>query len=52
MRERLRLWTEQLETFLLEVIVEERPGTRESLVRALLSPAQRLVRAGAQKANS
>ena len=36
MRERLRAWTEQLETFFLEVIVEERPGARESLVRALL----------------
>jgi tetraacyldisaccharide 4'-kinase len=36
MRQRLRAWTEQLETFLLELIVEERPGTRESLVRALL----------------
>src|ERR1035437_2577012 len=36
MRQRLRAWTEQLETFLLEVIVEERPGTRESFVRALL----------------
>ena len=36
MRERLRAWTEKLETFLLEVIVEERRGTREALVRALL----------------
>ena len=36
MRQRLRAWTEQLETFLLEVIVEERPGTREALVRSLL----------------
>jgi len=36
MRERLRAWTERLETFLLEVIVEERRGTREALVRALL----------------
>ena len=33
MRERLRGWTENLETFLLEVIIEERRGTRESLVR-------------------
>jgi tetraacyldisaccharide 4'-kinase len=36
MREKLRAWTENLETFLLEVILEERPGTREDLVRALL----------------
>jgi tetraacyldisaccharide 4'-kinase len=36
MRERLRAWTEQLETFLLEVIVEERRGTRAALVRTFL----------------
>jgi tetraacyldisaccharide 4'-kinase len=36
MRERLRAWTENLETFLLEVIVEERRGTRETLMRGLL----------------
>ncbi len=36
MRERFRAWTERLETFLLEVIVEERRGTREALVRGLL----------------
>jgi len=36
MRERLRAWTENLETFLLEVIVEERRGARETLVRGLL----------------
>jgi tetraacyldisaccharide 4'-kinase len=36
MRERLRAWTERLETFLLEVIVEERRGTREALVGSLL----------------
>ena len=36
MRQRLRAWQEKLETFLLEVIVEGRPGTRESLVRAVL----------------
>src|SRR2546425_7563540 len=36
MREKFRVWTENLETFLLEVILEERRGTRESLVRALL----------------
>ena len=36
MRERLRAWTENLEAFLLEVIVEERRGTREAIVRGLL----------------
>jgi tetraacyldisaccharide 4'-kinase len=36
MRERLRAWTEKLETFGREVIVEERRGPRESLARALL----------------
>ena len=36
MRERLRAWTEQLETFGREVIIEERRGTRESIIRALL----------------
>ena len=36
MRERIRAWTESLETFLLEVILEERRGTRAGLVRAIL----------------
>lgn len=36
MREKLRALTESLETFLLEVILEERKGTRESLVRGVL----------------
>lgn len=36
MRETLRAWTENLETFLLEVILEERRGTRATLVRGLL----------------
>jgi tetraacyldisaccharide 4'-kinase len=36
MRASLRAWTEELETFLLEVIVEERRGARETLVRAAL----------------
>src|SRR2546427_10631394 len=34
MREKFRVWTENLETFLLEVILEERRGTGEELVRA------------------
>ncbi len=36
MREKLRVWTESLETFLLDVILEQRPGTRAALVRTLL----------------
>jgi tetraacyldisaccharide 4'-kinase len=36
MREKLRAWTESVETFFLEVILEERRGTRATLVRALL----------------
>ena len=45
MRERLRAWTERLETFLLEVIVEERRGTREALVRAFLHGCSKLFEA-------
>src|SRR5437868_4757546 len=36
MREQFRVWTENLETFLLEVILEGRPGARASVVRTLL----------------
>jgi tetraacyldisaccharide 4'-kinase len=36
MRERLRAWTETVETFFLEVILEERRGTRAALTRAFL----------------
>ncbi len=35
MRERLRVWNENLETFLLEVILEERRGLFATLVRAV-----------------
>jgi tetraacyldisaccharide 4'-kinase len=42
MRETFRVWTENLETFLLEVILEERRGTRATLVRALLYACSRL----------
>jgi tetraacyldisaccharide 4'-kinase len=45
MRQRLRAWTENLETFFLEVIVEERRGTRESFVRALLYACSKLFQA-------
>ena len=36
MRERLLAWTEALETFLLEVIVEERRGKKAAVARAVL----------------
>jgi tetraacyldisaccharide 4'-kinase len=36
MLQRFRTWTENLETFVLEVILEERPGTRATLVRGAL----------------
>ena len=36
MREKFRAWIENGETFLLEVILEERKGLRESIVRSLL----------------
>lgn len=36
MREQLRAWTETLETFFIEVVLEERRGTRASIVRGLL----------------
>src|SRR5829696_8966827 len=36
MRETLRAWTETVETFLKEVILEERRGTRASLIRGWL----------------
>jgi len=36
MRETLRIWTETVETFVLEVILEERKGRRADLARFLL----------------
>ena len=36
MRENIRVWTENVETFFLEVIFEERRGTRAAIVRAIL----------------
>ena len=36
MREKFRAWAESGETFLLEVILEERKGPRESIVRGIL----------------
>src|ERR1700720_4058646 len=36
MRETFRVWTETLETFVLEVILEERPGKRATILRTVL----------------
>src|SRR6266481_52568 len=35
MREKFRIWIENIETFLLEVILEERGGTKEDFVRGV-----------------
>ena len=45
MRETFRVWTENIETFLLEVILEERRGTRAALVRALAYGSSKLFQA-------
>ncbi len=42
MRERFRAWTEGVETFLLEVILEERRGARAAIVRTLLYGCSKL----------
>lgn len=42
MRESLRVWAENLETFVLEVIFEERRGTRAGIVRVLLFGASKV----------
>jgi tetraacyldisaccharide 4'-kinase len=36
MRETLRVWTENTETFVLEVILEQRPGKRAAILRSIL----------------
>jgi tetraacyldisaccharide 4'-kinase len=36
MREKFRAWTENLETFLLEVILEQRRGTKAAVMRSVL----------------
>ena len=41
MRELFRAWAENLETFVLEVIFDERSGTRATLVRGLLFGASK-----------
>src|SRR6266436_4301188 len=45
MREKFRVWTENIETFLLEVILEERRGTGEELVRAVAYGCSKLFQA-------
>src|SRR5215471_1088646 len=42
MRETFRVWLENFETFVLEVILEERRGTRATLVRAFLHALSRI----------
>ena len=42
MRETLRVWTETLETFVLEVIFEERRGKRAALMRGFLLGSSKL----------
>jgi tetraacyldisaccharide 4'-kinase len=42
MREQVRAWIENLESFLLDVILGERPGTRAALVRGALSACSKL----------
>lgn len=46
MREKLRAWMEILETFILEVIFEERRGARAACVRGLLNGASKLFAVG------
>jgi tetraacyldisaccharide 4'-kinase len=46
MREQLRLWTETIETFVLEVISEERRGTGAALMRAFLFTLSKLYQIG------
>jgi tetraacyldisaccharide 4'-kinase len=46
MRERLRLWTETLETFVLEVIFEERHDFRARVMRGLLFGSSKLFQTG------
>src|SRR5689334_9932837 len=46
MRERFRVWTENIETFLLEVILEERQGKVEAFVRAVAYVCSKLFQVG------
>src|SRR5438552_14781636 len=46
MRETIRAWTEAVETFVLEVIFEQRPGKRAALVRGILSALSEIFAVG------
>jgi tetraacyldisaccharide 4'-kinase len=46
MREQLRAWTENLETFVVEVISGERRGARAALMRVLLLCSSKLYQVG------
>src|SRR5437016_13913198 len=46
MRERFRTWTESLETFILEVIFEERGGKRAALIRSFLYLLSKIFQVG------
>jgi tetraacyldisaccharide 4'-kinase len=46
MRETIRAWTEATETFVLEVIFEQRKGKRAAIIRGLLYLLSRLFEAG------
>src|SRR5690349_16124666 len=48
MREKFRVWTENIETFCLEVILEERRGTSATLVRALAYGCSKLFQVAIQ----
>src|SRR5207249_172933 len=48
MREKFRVWTENIETFCLEVILEERRGTGATLVRALAYGCSKLFQVAIQ----
>jgi hypothetical protein len=44
MQETLRVWTESLESFLLEVMLKKRRGTRATLVRKILYGLSKIFR--------
>src|ERR1035438_10389739 len=46
MREQFRLWTETIETFVVEGIFEERPGTGAALMRAFLFTLSKIFQVG------
>ncbi len=46
MRERLRAWTEAVETFVLEVIFEQRRGKRAAMLRVALLALSKIFQAG------